>query len=334
MPRPYQPDLHYEPQGRYRRVLNCMIGQTRKTLLCPEGPQLEGKLALVTGGTSGIGAEIVRGLARRGADVVVAARGDADTMRNCAQWEEETGTTIHFISVDLGNLQSVQAAYSTITGTYPERKLDILCANAGVVPHRRAQSRDGIETAYAINCLGHQLLIRSLLQHDRLSRGARVVVTTGDIYVLAKACTSDYSGSGWPAYCRSKLGNLWQVTWLAERYSNQIFVAVHPGVVATGLEGPTTGLAGAFKRGMFLSPELGAQASLIAATQADVLTGSYFHNVHGWMKLPADDPGRDQTGMQIFCGQLESHLSPYLSGSPATISIRTHPRNYAEGVSP
>lgn len=334
MPRPFKPDLHYEPHGRYRRVLKCMMGQARRTQLCPTEPRLDGKLALVTGGTSGIGAEIVRGLARRGAEVVVAARGDANTIRNCAQWEEETGAKIHFVSVDLGNLQSVQTACSTITGTYPERKLDILCANAGVVPHRRAQSRDGVETAYAINCLGHQLLIRALLQQDRLSRGARVVVTTGDIYVLAKVCTADYSGSGWPAYCRSKLGNLWQVTWLSERFPEQIFVAVHPGVVATGLEGPTTGLAGAFKRGMFLSPELGAQASLIAATQPDVRTGSYFHNVHGWMRLPVDDPGRDQTGMQTFCEQLESHLSPHLSGSPATVSISTHPKNHAEGVSP
>lgn len=317
MPHPYQPDLHYTPKGRYRRIMNCMIGQARRTQLCPAEPRLDGKLALVTGGTSGIGAEIVRWFARRGAEVVVAARGDADTLRNCAQWAEETDATIHFISVDLGSLQSVLAACSTFTETYHSRKLDILCANAGVVPHRRAQSRDGIETAYAINCLGHQLLIRTLLQQDRVARGARIVVTTGDIYVLAKTCTADYSGSGWPAYCRSKLGNLWQVKWLSERHPEQIFVAVHPGVVATGLEGPTTGLAGAFKRWMMLSPELGAQANLIAATQPEVRTGSYFHNVHGWMRLPDDDPGRDQAGMQAFGDQLESHLGPYLPGSSA-----------------
>lgn len=334
MPRIYQAALHHEPRGRYRRVLNCMIGQTRQSQLCPAEPRLDGKLALVTGGTSGIGAQIVRGLALRGADVVVAARGDENTVRNCAQWADETGARVHFISVDLGSLTSVRAACSTFQETYPDRKLNILCANAGVVPHRRAQSRDGIETAYAINCLGHQLLIRTLLQQDSIARGARVVVTTGDIYILAKACTADYSGSGWPAYCRSKLGNLWQVSELAQRYAEQIFVAVHPGVVASGLDGPTTGLAGAFKRWMMLSPELGAQASLIAATQAEVSTGSYFHNMHGWMRLPTNDPGRDQGGMQAFYEQLESHLSPHLPGSPTTKSLSMHPKNLTEGVFP
>lgn len=313
MPRPYQPDLHHTPLGRYRRISSCMVNQGRRTQLCPAGPRLDGKLALVTGGSSGIGAEIVKGLARRGAEVVVAARGNPDTARDCARWESETGAKLHFISMDLASLPSVVAASSAFMAAFPHRELAILCANAGVVPNRQPQSRDGIETAYATNCLGHQLLLRTLLDQDVMAWGARVVVTTGEIYVLAKACTADYSGSGWPAYCRSKLGNLWQVTELARRYPEQTFVAVHPGVVATGLEGPTTGLAGAFKRGMFLSPELGAQASLIAATQPGVQTDSYFHNAHGWMTLSADDPARDPIGRQRFSEEIEGLVvAPHL----------------------
>lgn len=312
MPRPYQPDLLHEPTGRHRRIARCVIGQARRTQLCPAEPRLDGALALVTGGSRGIGAEIVRGLALRGAAVVVAARSSEDTERNCARWADETGASIRFISMDLGDLASVQAACSTFAATFPDRKLAVLCANAGVVPRRHAQRHDGIETAYATNCLGHQLLIRTLLQNDMIARGARIVVTTGDIYVLANACTADYGGTGWPAYCRSKLGNLWQVAWLAQRYPEQTFVAVHPGVVATGLEGPTTGLGGAFKRKLTLSPELGAQASLIAATQPEVRTNSYFHNAQGWMALPEDDAARNRSGMETFGDELEGLIASSL----------------------
>ncbi len=323
MPRPYQPDLHHEPRGRYRRILSCMIAQGRRTQVCPIQPRLDGKLALVTGGTGGIGREVVRGLARRGADVVVAARGHADTAAECSSWSEETGAKIHFIRMDLGSVPSVLAAASSLKAAFPDRELAILCANAGVVPRRAAQNLDGIETAYATNCLGHQVLIRTLLDRGLMARGARIVVTTGDIYVLASACTADYSGSGWPAYCRSKLGNLWQVAWLAQSYPDQTFVAVHPGVVATGLEGPTTGLAGAFKRWLFLSPEAGAQASLIAATQPNVDSGSYFHNVHGWMRLSAADAARDQTGLRAFAEQLEHLSAPHLLEPLPSESTRT-----------
>ena len=120
---------------------------------------------------------------------------------------------------------------------------------------------------------------------------------TGDIYILSSACTPDFRWSGrlggMRAYCRSKLGNLWIAGELVERSPSLEVRVVHPGVVATNLGGDVGALGHLFKRHLFISPELGAQMPLICATQPDLDSGGYWHNVHGRMRLAAEDPARD-----------------------------------------
>ena len=315
MPRPFDPTLRHRPNGRYRRVLSCMINQKAKTQLCPETPRLDGKLALVTGGTGGIGAEIVKGLSERGAEVIVAARGGGDTEATLETWARQTGGQIGFLPLDLGDLNAVAQATRTFEDRWHGRQLDIICANAGISPHQHSLSADGFENAFAVNCLGHHLLIRRFIERALLSDQASIVGTTGDIYVLAKDCSSDFSyrGRGLSAYCRSKLGNLWQYTELAERYPDLRVIAVHPGVVATALEGPTDGVTGSIKRAMMLSPELGAQASLIAVTQDQLESGDYFHNKHGRITPSANDPAMAKRNSEDFWHELEQICAPFLA---------------------
>ncbi|MEL6257475.1 MAG: SDR family NAD(P)-dependent oxidoreductase [Pseudomonadota bacterium] len=307
MPRTFNLVRTTPPKGRYARILACIRGQYRKTWLCPDTPRLDGRLAFVTGGTGGIGAEIVKGLARRGAEVIAAARGNASSEAACAAWSNETGSKIRFLRLDLSDLASVRAAVEVFERDWPGRRVDVFCANAGVSPHAHSLSADGHEFAFAVNCLGHHALLKGLLNKDRLADRARIVGATGDIYVLARDCTSDftYSGRGLQAYCRSKLGNLWQYGELARRHADLTVVSVHPGVVATGLEGPQTGVGGWVKRQMLLPPSLGAQSSLIAATQEAVETGAYFHNVHGLMDLRSDDPALNLEKSAEFWSTLE-----------------------------
>ena len=91
---------------------------------------------------------------------------------------------------------------------------------------------------------------------------------------------------------------MWQFLELSTRFPELRVCLVHPGVVATELEGSTDGLAGALKRAFMISPGLGAQASLIAATQP-LPSGSYFHNVHGLMNIPETDPATDLSLIHI-----------------------------------
>jgi len=308
MPTPYEPGRRTTPRaGKYGRVMSSMRGQGKRTQICPDVPRLDGKIALVTGGTGGIGAEVVRGLAERGADVVVAARGGAGAEADCAALVRETGRDVSFLRLDLGSVQAVREAVAALTERLNGRLLDIVCANAGMSPSSYSTSVDGHERAFAINCLGHHVLIRDLMARGLLAEKARIVATTGDIYILSDDCTPDFTfrGRGIMAYARSKLGNVWQFQELARRHPELDVVLVHPGVVASGLEGSTTGVVGFVKRLMMASPRQGAQASLIAVTQG-LPSGSYFHNMNGIMELAESDPARDTAKAARFWDTLEA----------------------------
>jgi NAD(P)-dependent dehydrogenase (short-subunit alcohol dehydrogenase family) len=123
------------------------------------------------------------------------------------------------------------------------------------------------------------------------------VILTGDIYILASACTPDYSWrgpvGGMRAYCRSKLGNLWIASELGRRSPHLSVYVVHPGVVATNLGGEAGALGDRLKRLIMISPEQGAQMPLICATQDGLENGGYYHNAFGRLRLPECDPARD-----------------------------------------
>lgn len=297
MPQVYSGQTKAVPKSAVRRIAACIIGQGRKSLICPKTPALEGKRALVTGGTGGIGAALVDGLKARGADVTVAARGRA-------------GQTAGLLKTDLQDLESVAQAVGSMQGDQP---YDLVFANAGISPHAYSASKQGYEIAFATNCLGHHLLIHALIDAGLLADGARAIWTTGDIYVLASDCTADftYKGRGMAAYCRSKLGNLWQAFEMAKRYPQYVSIAAHPGVVATALEGGISGLTGSVKRALLLPPERGAQSSLIAGTQPDMPSGSYIHNMHGRVSLPASDVAQNAQRAAAFWDELDVLVEPY-----------------------
>ena len=296
MPRPFSPAFTAQPpRGKFARIAAAMFGQQRDCLLCPEDRSLTGKLAVVTGGNRGIGLEITKGLAFRGADVIVAARGGQDTASLCAEIGRASGREIGFVRLDLADKSSIAAAAKKIEQGLSGRRIDVLCANAGISATTWRQNREGFELCYAVNCLGHHRLFSAFLGNGSLRNGARIVFTTGDIYCLAADCTEDYHfhRRGIGAYARSKLGNIWQVAEMSHRYPQFAFFAVHPGVVATELEGGMAGLVGFAKRRLFISPELGAQASLIAASQ-QLPTGSYLHAKLGLMQLEPHDIARNK----------------------------------------
>ncbi len=290
--------------GALWRIRRSMFGQGRVTPVCPPAPRLDGRLALVTGGHRGIGLETSRGLAGRGAEVMSASRAAAPA----ADGAEPRGPH-EFVRLDLSDLASVREACRDVAKRAAGRRLDVVVANAGVAPLGYSASAQGHELAFATNVLGHHALIRGLMQADLLADGARVVFVTGDIYVLTKGCTPDYvfrsPVGGLMAYCRSKLGNLWQMREFARRYPAFRFHAVHPGVVGSELQGGTTGISGLFKRAMMLSVSAGAQTSLFCATQPGLASGTYYHNTMGRMDLRDDDPAADPAEAARFWDALE-----------------------------
>ncbi|MBT3217652.1 MAG: SDR family NAD(P)-dependent oxidoreductase [Proteobacteria bacterium] len=259
---------------------------------------MDGKLALVTGGNAGIGYATCRGLLERGAEVIMASRSEERANEACAELRRDLGNDISlsFVPLDLGDLDAV----ATTAETLQNRNIDILLANAGLWPRAYSTSAQGHEIAFATNVLGHHLLIRRL--EKQLSPGARVVIVTGEIYFITSACTPDYtykSGfGGMLAYCRSKLGNLWQSAKLAELYPHYTVAAVHPGVVSSNLGKQERGVKGSetTQAGPMIDCRLGAQTSLWCATQPDVVSGGYYNNVLGLVELQPNDPARNIDG--------------------------------------
>jgi NAD(P)-dependent dehydrogenase (short-subunit alcohol dehydrogenase family) len=286
------------PRSALRRMLGASFGQARRTPRCPESPRLDGKLAVVTGATGGIGLEIARGLARRGAALILPCRNAAKGERVATVLRSEAApdAEIALVEMDLEDLAAVRRGAESIARAGSGRPVELLVENAGVWPRRYAETRQGFEIAFGVNVLAHFVLRRALAAAGALGT-ARVVMLTGDIYILQSACTPDYRWAGplggMRAYCRSKLGNLWFGAELARRSPRLEVAVVHPGVVATNLGGDAGRLGSRLKQLIMISPELGAQMPLYCATQHGLESGGYWHNAHGRMRLAASDPARD-----------------------------------------
>jgi len=289
----------YEASTRpLRRGLAASFGQARRTPRCPETPRLDGRLAVVTGATGGIGLEIARGLARRGARLILPCRNPAKgaAVRDGLRADGAGQVAVDLVPMDLEDLDSVREGARSIEAWAGGHPVDLLVENAGIWPARYARTRQGHEIAFGVNVLAHFALRRCLEESGLLAR-ARVVIVTGDIYILESTCTPDSAWrgrrGGMLAYCRSKLGNLWIAGEMLRRSPQHSVYVVHPGVVATNLGGDAGALGNFLKRLVMIEPELGAQMPLVCCTQPGLVNGAYYHNVLGRMRLAERDPARD-----------------------------------------
>jgi protochlorophyllide reductase len=295
--------------NRFRRLAGAMWRQEARSLRCPPTPRLDGRRALVTGGNAGIGLETCAGLLARGAEVLMAARNaaKAEAAHAALLRNAPPGAVLHRVSLDLADLRSVAACARTLAERHAP--LDLAVCNAGLWPRRHERSPQGHELAFATNVLGHFALLRALLAAGTLRADARVVIVTGDIYVMARECTPDFTFSGlrggMQAYCRSKLGDIWIAGELQRRHPALHVVLAHPGVVATELGGASPPLLDGLRRRLMIPPELGAETPLYAATQP-VAKGVYLHNTLGEIALEGDDPGADRAAAERLWATCEA----------------------------
>lgn len=307
------------PANVWMRLAMCSFGQQRATQRCPATPRLDGKRALVTGGTNGIGVEIARGLLARGADVILPCRDPQKGNRVRDELLRAGGANarIDLVPMDLADLDTVRKAAGEIAAM--TSRIDVLVENAGVMERKRSLTPQGFERTFGINVLGHFVLRQQLLDAGKLP-DARVVVLTGDIYALQSECTPDYAwrgpSGGLKAYCRSKLGNLWIAAELQKRHPELTVIVAHPGAIDTDLGGRAGTVGGWFKRTFMIDAELGAQTPLICATQDGLRRGGYYHNRFGLVRLREHDAARNApaaTGLWELCEQLASASAAQVS---------------------
>jgi NAD(P)-dependent dehydrogenase (short-subunit alcohol dehydrogenase family) len=138
-------------------------------------PDLSGRTAVVTGANTGLGLQISRVLAARGAHVVLACR-NLDKAGHAASQiaAASPGASTSTVRLDLTSQSGVRSAAGEIRARFPE--LDLLINNAGVMEVPRQRTEDGFELTLATNHLGPFALTGLLL--DRLAAGGRIVTVS------------------------------------------------------------------------------------------------------------------------------------------------------------
>ena len=122
------------------------------------GVDLAGKRVLVTGVSAGLGVETARALAAHGAEVVGAARdlGKAKTATEAAGVAKDRGS-LALIELDLADLASVRRCADDLVAA--GKPFDLVIANAGVMATPFGHTKDGFETQFGTNHLGHFVLV-------------------------------------------------------------------------------------------------------------------------------------------------------------------------------
>lgn len=215
-------------------------------------PDLSGKLAVVTGGSDGIGLGLAVRLARAGAELVLPVRNPAKGATALGKIRAAVpGATVGIRQLDLASLDSVRALTDTMRRE--DRPIHILVNNAGVMtPPVRHTTTDGLELQFGTNHVGHLALTAGLLPLLRAGR-ARVTTMSSSAARYAKIDWNDLQGerkySPVRAYNLSKLATLHFGLELDRRSRagdwGLVSNVAHPGTTLTNLyaSGPSLGRA-------------------------------------------------------------------------------------------
>ncbi len=253
-------------------------------------PDLAGRTVVVTGANSGIGLEATRRFVANGAHVVMACRSVERGEQAAAEIDGPGSTEV--LELDLASLASVRAFVEAFEAAHEE--LHVLVNNAGVMSVPFGQTKDGFETQFGVNHLGHYALTGLLLDRLVSTPGDRRVVTVSsglhtrsdrtEFETVHDRATYDKND----AYADSKLANVLFAQELQRRLleagHDVKSVACHPGWAATNLQYRGPRQAGSRLR-LFLSrvgnrvfaqsAERGAWPTVYAATSPAVHGGEY-----------------------------------------------------------
>jgi NAD(P)-dependent dehydrogenase (short-subunit alcohol dehydrogenase family) len=243
---------------------------------------MTGKRCLVTGANSGIGFETARALADLGAEVVLLCRSGERGDQAAQRIREQTGNRKVRVEVlDVSDLDAVRTAAQRLG----EKPVDVLVHNAGVLPERRGESRQGLELTFATHVAGPFLLTESLRPALRRAERARVVwVSSGGMYTR-RLDVGDYNWEkrdydGVLAYADTKRMQVVLSEMMAERLGDDaIFSAMHPGWADT--PSVRSSLPGFYRltRLILRTPAEGADTVVwlaVSASAADAGGGFYF----------------------------------------------------------
>lgn len=188
---------------------------------------LTGKVALITGGSKGIGRAIASALASEGASIAICARGEELLKRTSGEIQQSTGAKVAPFAADLTRMEDVTRMVEAVIGHFG--RIDILVNNAGSAPGGVLETLTEEQWAQALQLkfMGYVRCTKAVIPHMRKQGRGRVVNVVGNDGV---------KHSYWeisPGAANAADLNL--TLSLAEQYAkeNITFVAINPGPVRT-----------------------------------------------------------------------------------------------------
>ena len=282
------------------------------TVVAEHTQDLTGRVAAVTGTTSGTGYVCARELAKLGARVFVLNRQSSRAEAALAKLREEVpGGSFEPVVCDLQDFDSVRAAAAAVREATD--KLDVLCNNAGVMALPDQATKDGYDVQMQTNVLSHFLLTKELFPLLKQSDDGRIVNHTsmarrgppleekyfgkngGDLGGDgSEEDNASFNSPRWARYHQTKLANCAFTYDLKQRFENEGLtnlkaLLAHPGLAATNLQVTTAETGGMDLESGFMSQaqsaEDGALGILRACADPAARSGD-FHGPESWTGFP------------------------------------------------
>jgi len=283
---------------------------------------LEGRTAVVTGATSGIGLYSALTLAQQGAWVIGVGR-SVTRCKEAENWikAQVPQASIQFVLADLSIQQQVRQLAVAVSQTLEQagfQQLDILVNNAGLFSEKYIRTEDGIELTLAVNHLAPFLLTHLLLPYLNKSSRARVITVSSDshqrTFLNLSRLNRPFIYNGLWEYKVSKLANVLFTVEFNRRYASSRCraFAVDPGLVQTeiGAKG-----SGGFIRWFWnmrsrsgVHPSVPSQTILHLASSLEVMQQEEPYWYNSQPKKPNPLVYREELGRQLwqlscrFCG--------------------------------
>ncbi len=190
------------------------------------------KICIVTGANNGIGFYMAEKLASSGAKVFMICRNKTKGEIALNRLKSK-GFDVVLKIVDISDSKSI----GNFISNFSEKKVDILIHNAGLIPHERFLTKDGLELAFATHIIGPHLITKLLTPK---LKGSRIIwVTSGGMYLTKFSFTKSMSKfgkySGLSSYAQTKRGQVILSEMWSEKLKkdNVLVSSMHPGWVKT-----------------------------------------------------------------------------------------------------
>ncbi len=281
-----------------------------------ETTPLSGKVAVVTGSTSGIGRAVALALAARGATTVVVGRRNerAEAAANEISRATHNPNIFPIAVTDLALRSEAHRLVSVLRNEHP--RIDVLVNNAGGYFHRREVTAEGLERTFALNVLAPFILTSGLADCLAAAAPARVVQVSSEAHRGHRVDFDDLQSSrgyrGFRTYGRSKL----ELTLLTREFARRLrgrgvsVNAVHPGFVASGFGRNNPGGVGIgfgiLSKLFGRSVRRGADPVIFAASDASLAstTGAYLARHHVGRGSAASQDDRSARRLFDACAEL------------------------------